>query len=359
MTEREISGSNVNLPGPLVVLDIGGTKIAGGIALASPACEAESSQQTHRMNQLTPLPAHPKIILERSTPTRAQRGSQHVLETVLNLATELIDTYQETCGDTPRGIGIASAGVVDENTGTIISATELIPGWASTKLGTFVAEATNLPCWVLNDVHAHALGEVTWGAAQEYESAVVLGVGTGIGGAVVTEGRVWSGAHSLAGHLGHMHHPLGEGFLCSCGREGHIEPVASGSGVATLYHRRLKAHHNESVDGVLEKATATYSGLDVQRLAEEGDEIALGAIADSACALGEVMGSLANTFDPEVFVLSGSMTKAGHMWWEPLRRGYASQAMNLVQNIPILHGTLGGQAPLLGAAANFWYRSEA
>ncbi|MCF2707051.1 ROK family protein [Arcanobacterium haemolyticum] len=325
-----------NLPGPLVVLDIGGTKIAGAIALPSTNGDA------------------PDIILEQSRPTNPSEGGEAVLATVIALATELVAHFRQDNDDDVVGVGIASAGVVDEDSGAITSATDLIPGWAGTELGARVSEALGLPTRVLNDVHAHALGEVTWGAAREASSAVVLGVGTGIGGAVVLHGRVLRGAHSIAGHLGHIHHSLGRGFLCSCGRDGHIEPVASGSGVATLYHRRLKdTTEGPAAPGTLEPGTTSYSGLDVQNAAEAGDTVALSAIEDSARALGEIMGSLANAIDPDVFVLSGSMTKTGPMWWEPLRDGFAASAMTPLAGTPILNGTLGGRAPLLGAAANF------
>ena len=213
-----------------------------------------------------------------------------------------------------------------------------MPGWAGTALGPALAEALGVPAFVLNDVHAHALGEMRFGAGAGLRNALVAAVGTGIGGAIVAEGKVLFGPRDLAGHVGHVGHRLGEGFACSCGRDGHIEPVASGTGVVRLYRSR-----GGSPD--------VNDGAELRRLADRGDAEARRAFSDAGAALGEVLGSLANCLDPEAIVLSGSLSGVGEYWWAPLRAGYRRQAMDPVRGVPLVPGTLGGDAPLLGALA--------
>ncbi len=384
---------------PVIVLDIGGTKIAGGIAfppscawdekdvgsaavaslepaavvvqkeaaVASPqeATDADAAGNAVAASSCDDDDTVPQLRFEHSRPTNPAAGGKAVLGEVIALARELADEFiREYPHWHLGGVGIASAGVVDEVHGVITSATDLIPAWAGTRLAEEVGRALDLDVCVLNDVHAHALGEARYGCARGKKSAVVLGVGTGIGGALITDGDILSGAHSIAGHLGHIHHRLGEDMECSCGRFGHIESVASGSGVGALYGRRLAslAQGQCEVEGDSpargEDLEREFSGLDVQLAAEAGCDVALGVIRDSAYALGQVMGSLANTVDPEIFVLSGSMTKTGEMWWEPLREGYASSAMDPLATTEILKGSLGGKAPLLGAYARFISRYD-
>jgi len=256
------------------------------------------------------------------------------VETALELAREVA----RKAGGPLAGVAAASAGVIDRATGTVASATDLMPGWVGTALGPALAEGLGVPAFVLNDVHAHALGEMRFGAGAGLRNALVAAVGTGIGGAIVAEGKVLFGPRDFAGHVGHVGHRLGEGFACSCGRDGHIEPVASGTGVVRLYRSR-----GGSPD--------VNDGAELRRLADRGDAEARRAFSDAGAALGEVLGSLANCLDPEAIVLSGSLSGVGEYWWAPLRAGYRRQAMDPVRGVPLVPGTLGGDAPLLGALA--------
>ena len=313
------------VPGTAILaLDIGGTKIAAGVVLLG----TDSAE----------------VLLPHSVPTNAVRGGAAVCNTVVDLALRVAREYRALPSASElAGIAVASAGVVDEETGSIISATELSPGWAGTALGAALEDALSLPSQILNDVHAHALGEVKMGAGAGVDSALVIAVGTGMGGAIVSGGEVLRGVHWVSGNLGHIHHSLARDFTCSCGRVGHIEAVASGSGITALYNARADEARLPHVDG----------GRALQELADGGNVLAQQTFVDSGRALGEVLGSLANATDPEVIILSGSMTRSGDAWWGAVHDGYRASAINPVLGTPIVHGTLAGDAPLLGAVANF------
>ena len=197
----------------IVAVDIGGTKIACGlVTLGGDAPVIEKVQKV---------------------PTEAMEGGAHVLATVLDQVKAAIERADEK----PVGVGISSAGVVNPRNGDITFANELMPGWGGTHLGAEVTAATGLPCRVLNDVHAHALGEARWGGGRDKKSCLVAAVGTGIGGAFVEHGKIMLGAHDEAGHIGHVCCPAAADVPCSCGATGHLEPIAAGPGIIREYVR--------------------------------------------------------------------------------------------------------------------------
>ena len=300
----------------LLALDIGGTKVGWGIVEVG---------QTY-------------TVVERgSIPTEASRGGADVAERICSLASSLKEAHPEA-----SGVAIASAGVVDPVEGKIVSATDIMPGWGGTPLGKLVAQCTGLPVRVLNDVHAHGLGEATLGAGRPYSSVLSIAVGTGIGGAFVEDGHVTFGSRGIAGHVGHIHHHFAPDMVCSCGRLGHIEAFCSGSGI-TAWYNSLRPQDAPEVDG----------GRALQELADAGDPLACACFSRSAYALGEATASLVNCVDPAAVIISGSMTRSGDIWWDGLNEGFSASAMTPVATTPILVGSLGGDAPLLGAVSFF------
>ncbi|WP_124055266.1 ROK family protein [Arcanobacterium ihumii] len=312
----------------LIALDIGGTKIGWGIVEIS---------------------VHSNLRISEcgSIPTLAQRGGADVAQRICALVSELVSQYPHS-----QGVAIASAGVVDPRTGVIVSATNTMPGWGSTELADLISKNVHLTVRVLNDVHAHGLGEARLGAGRDHNSTLSIAVGTGIGGALVNNGNVYYGSHFLAGHVGHIHHHFAQGQQCSCGRSGHIEAICSGSGITTWYNARLEEEHN--YDASWEGPVA--NGRELQERADAGAPLAKKCFVESGFALGEAIASLANSLDPAIIVLSGSMTRSGQLWWDAVRGGYDGCAMDGVANTPVVHGDLGDDAPLLGAALNFLRR---
>lgn len=300
---------------PMICLDIGGSSIGGAVVT---------------------LGESPEVHLRRSVPTGAQDGGRAVLDRAVSVARELQAEVPEVCG-----VGVASAGVIDPETGAVASATDLMPGWAGTALGAVLSEGLGLPLTtVLNDVHAHALGESRHGAGQGADSALVAAVGTGLGGAFIGTAGLVRGSGGLAGHIGHVQHAEAAGILCTCGRTGHLESITSGSGIEARYTARRGRDDPPAEDGAA-----------VSRLAAEGVGLASATLRTAGTALGEALGSLSNAWDPEVIVLTGSVTGAGETWWSALRAGYASTAMDPLRGRTLTRGTLGADAPLLGAAS--------
>lgn len=302
-----------------LTFDIGGTKIASAFVRLPEEGDA------------------PVVLLRDEIPTCAAEGGDAVRERLMEFSYQQLQLAGEH-GIVPRGIGIAAAGVPDSKTGEIISATDLLPGWKGQQIYQALHQVTDLPVYMVGDVVAHGLGEAQYGAGRTSRIMLSIGVGTGIGGAIIIGGQPFFGTHGMAGHAGHVASPLGVGVLCSCGTtQGHIEPVASGTGLATLYNMRT--------DG-----SQVHNGGEVAALANDGDETAISVIKDSAHTLGVCIGGMANLIDPDGIVVSGSVTKAGADWWSALRIGYRESALPLLRDVQLREGELGGGAPLIGAA---------
>ena len=164
-------------------VDIGGTKIASAI-LEYPASGGR-----------------PQVVYSAEVPTCAQEGGEAVYARIEGAIRAALEEKPEL---RVLGVGLGSAGVVDPKTGAIAYANAIMPGWSGIELGPRLREALNMPVEVIGDVQAHALGEAHWGAGRGHYSVLCLGIGTGIGGGYVEDGRAMRGFHGAAGHMGHI-----------------------------------------------------------------------------------------------------------------------------------------------------------
>lgn len=301
---------------PVICLDIGGTSIRAGVVNLGP---------------------EPTVRFRLRTDTLSQQGASAVLQRALDLVAEARKRVPEAAG-----VAVASAGVIGPGTGMVTSATDLIPGWAGTDVGDAVTRFLGLPCTVLNDVHAHGVGEFSFGRGVGCSSAVVVAVGTGLGGALFNAGELIRGPTGHAGHIGHIHHAEARSLPCSCGRSGHLESVASGSGMVLRYMELKRPQQPPAADAAA-----------VVELAHAGVQSAEQVVRTGGTALGESLGSLANSWDPECIILTGSVAGAGDLWWDALENGYRSTAMEELQGRPLVRGSLGDDAPLLGGALDY------
>ncbi|GAB3794619.1 ROK family protein [Humibacter antri] len=295
------------MAGPLALaIDIGGTKIAVGVV-------DEQGRLQVRGDVVTP----------------AMEGSESILSDALRLAVEL------TAESRIAAIGVGSAGVIDRN-GRVSSATGTLAAWAGADVAGAFRGAFGLPVRVVNDVHAHAVGEAVYGAGRAKATVLVVAAGTGVGGAIVTDGAPALGAHGAGGHLGHIPASAAAGLVCSCGRIGHLEAIAAGPAIHAAYQR---AGGHVSVGD----ARAVVARVDT-------DPIAAEAVHVAATALGSAIGGLVNTVDPDVVVVAGGLSGAGDFWWDALLAAARADAMPSLASVPIVPAELGPDAALAGAA---------
>lgn len=306
----------------IVAIDVGGTKIASALV-------------TFAEGEAPVVEGYGKI------PTEAKKGGKHVLEGVKSSCARVLALEG---GSQAVGIGVSTGGVVDPFTGDITFANDMMPGWGGTHLGAELEKEFGISARIMNDVHAHAFGEVRWGAGRGADSVFVCAVGTGISGAFVNGGKILLGAHGAATNIGHVSCTDAVGIPCSCGAEGHVEMVAAGPAILDRYLElggKATDEDGNAVDGAI-----------ISKLAEAGDEAAVAAETRSGHALGEALGNMVNMFDPDKVVLSGSVAKCGPVWHDALRSGWDGTVMPPQAKTPVVDGTLGDDAPLIGAAEN-------
>jgi glucokinase len=300
-----------------VGIDIGGTKVAGMRV-------AEDGS----------------VLDRRERPTPAEDVSATV-EAVTDLAGELAAAGGEA-------VGVGAAGMVDFASGTLRSAPNL--AWREIRLRDLVAERTGLPCVVDNDANVAAWGEYRFGAARGYRHALVVTVGTGIGGGIVADGELFRGEHGFAAEIGHFIVEPG-GPPCGCGNRGCWEQVASGRAL----DRAARAEVERDAGGRIAAlaAGAEPSGLHVSGAAGEGDPAAVAIFEVVGRRLGEGIAGLVNILDPEVVIVGGGVAEVGAVLLEPARRAFldAVEAPEHRPEVPILAAALGNDAGAIGAAA--------
>ncbi|CAI6066472.1 ROK family protein [Cohnella sp. JJ-181] len=302
-----------------VGVDVGGTKINAGVV------DAEGNV-LHRISLDTMA-------------GRADTG-ERVVAAVDRLMSETLGA------DAPwRGIGVGTAGQVDRVSGSIRSASDLIPGYAGTPLRELLQDRYRLPVRVDNDVNVLALTEQRLGAARGVRSFVCLALGTGVGGAVVADGALLHGAWGAAGELGHLCVDF-RGAPCVCGGRGCLELFASGTGIRDRMNERLAASGGAGRCADAREVFERWRG---------GDPAAAAIIGDAAAALGSAAASLIHAFNPELIVIGGGLAEAGEPLLAGIRAETAKRTMPaLMAGVRIEPAYRGNWSGMIGAALQVW-----
>ena len=298
----------------VVGLDIGGTKLAAAIV-------DRDGEVRSRLQVVSPAASGPEAVL-------ASAGS---------LVSRLIETSDER----PVALGVATAGVVDHRRGTIRSAVGTIAEWGGAPVRAALEQRTGLPTAVENDVNAIAIAEQRSGAARGARSVLVAAVGTGVGGAVVVDGRLWRGSTGSAGELGHIPvDVLGRSdwaARCSCGRAGHLEALTSGPAIARRYQLLVGSPRSVNLE-------------DVARAARTGKLAALTVVSEAGTVLGRALGGLANVIDPEVVVLAGGVLGLGEDFIAAVTAALRAETLPGPSGVAVVQSAFGSDAGIVGAA---------
>ncbi|UCF39741.1 MAG: ROK family protein [Gemmatimonadota bacterium] len=253
------------------------------------------------------------------------------------------------------GVGIGSPGPLDTKQGIVLMTPNL--GWRDFPLRDRVSEAVGLPATLDNDANCAIFGEWWRGGARGARVVVGLTIGTGIGGGIVLDGRVFHGASDIAGEIGHMSIDS-TGRRCKCGNYGCLEAYASGTAIAARAIEGLEAGQESGLPERVNGNLGTITAQVVYDAAHDGDEYALEVIQDTAHFLGTGVANLINIFNPEIVVICGGVTAAGERLFGPLRKEVARRAFKpAVEVCRIVPGTLPGTAGVHGAVAAFKVQS--
>jgi len=252
-----------------------------------------------------------------------------------------------TAPEQPAAISIAMAGLVDAGRGRVLVSPN-IPGFRDTPVVDDVRAHTGLPTFIENDASAAALGEARFGAGRGLRHLLHLTLGTGIGGGIVINGRLYRGANGLAGEIGHtILDPAGP--PCNCGSRGCVEAIVSG----TAFARRAAVLVESGRSPALAAITAgrAPTGVDLFLAAQQGDQVAEAEIRHGGHMLGLATGSAVNLLNPEAVTLSGGLLDIGEMLLAPMRDAMYSLPYGPASGTRILLSELGDMTGILGAAA--------
>ncbi len=245
-----------------------------------------------------------------------------------------------------KAIGIAAAGPSDPYEGIVREAPN-IPGWVNVPLRQSLEDQFKTPVALGNDANLAALGEWRYGAGQGHHDLVYLTISTGIGGGVITNDQLLLGAHGLAAELGHVTIQP-DGPLCSCGKRGHLEALASGPAMAHWVEQELK-NGRASVLAPGKDLTAKAIG----QAALKGDPLATAAIARSGAFIGEALADYLHIFNPSVVIIGGGVSQTGALLMDPMRAAMQKHVLSpyYLEDLKLTTAALGDDAGLVGALA--------
>ncbi|MDI6814723.1 MAG: ROK family protein, partial [Dehalococcoidales bacterium] len=264
---------------PVLAIDVGGTKIIAAI-----------------------ISNKGQVIAREYLPTLADEGPQQVINRIFSAIDHLL-SLRNLDPSQLHSISIAAAGAIDFERG-LVTLSPHLPGWNDIPLRDIVKERYEVNTFLMNDASAAALGEYHLGVGRGVNNLVLLTVGTGIGGGIIINGKLYSGPCGSAGEVGHMTIDV-NGPRCGCGNIGCLETLASGTAMAQEAIRRISQGERSSltkaVMGKIENITAEKVGV----AAQGGDPLALEVISKAATYLGVGMVNLVNIFNPEMIIVGG------------------------------------------------------
>jgi glucokinase len=307
---------------PLTVgIDIGGTKVLGGVVDSAGTVLAQE---------------------RRETPGRSVEA---VEDTVVDLVRLFAGRYDVAA------VGIGAAGFVDTTRSTVLFSPHL--AWRDEPLRQAVMDRVALPVVVDNDANAAALAETRFGAGAGHRYVLCITLGTGIGGALVLDNRVYRGANGMAGEFGHMR-VVPDGHRCQCGNRGCWEQYASGNALVRDAREFVvagspAAHRLRELGG---PDGAGLTGPLITEAARAGDPLATELLTDMGRWLGIGLANLAAAFDPGCILVGGGVSQAGDLLLAPTRDAFSRQLVGRGHRVepPVLGAALGPDAGFIGAA---------
>lgn len=283
------------------------------------------------------------IIEQVTTPTQANLGKDHLLDRIAETITGLVKNHEII------GIGMGLPGMVSKDQTTVNNPPNL-PGWTSVNAAEEISSRTNLPCKIENDANVAAIGSMHFGAGRQFESFIMITLGTGVGGGIIYERKLFKGTEGMAGELGHViidyHGPLSNS-------------VTRGTVEAYLGQRFLSRFASDLIsqnpsNELYKRFSSDFSKLepvDLTRSANDGNDLAIEILAKSGQRLGYAIINYVHMMDIRKFVVSGGVSKAGSFLFEPAREIIQRHMMEpFKKGFELVPEDLGNDSALLGAA---------
>ncbi len=307
-----------------VGIDLGGTNIAAGV-----------------------VDGDCKIIAKASIPTKCPRPAEEIMDDMINVTQMVLDKAGLKMSDL-SWIGVGAPGTINRDTGVVEYSNNI--RFDNVPMREYIGKKTGCKVYMANDADAAAYGEFVAGAAKGCNNAVAVTLGTGVGGGIVIDGKLYSGSNFAGAELGHTVIEV-DGRPCTCGRKGCFEAYASATALANLTREEMERNPDTimwQIAGSLDKVGGK-TAFDAMRKGDEaGKKVVDLYIKYLACGITNIV----NIFQPDVLCISGGISKEGETLTAPLRKLVEEErySKNSAKQTEIVTATLGNDAGIIGAA---------
>ncbi len=310
-------------------IDLGGTNIAAGV-----------------------VDEEYKIIAKAKTSTLRHRTAEEIANSMADVAREAVKEAELSLEDI-ESIGVGSPGTVDSDRGIIVYANNI--GFLNTPVGDMLFEKLGRPIYVENDANAAAYGEFVAGSAKNANSAVCITLGTGVGGGIIIDGKIYSGFNYAGAELGHTVIEV-DGAQCTCGRRGCFEAYSSATGLIRMTKEAMDAHPESKMHEMMGDHISGRLAFNAMRA---NDSAAAGVVEKYIKYLAAGITNVINIFQPEVLCIGGGVCNEGSALLDPLKKIISQEVYTRRsdKNTEIVIASLGNDAGIIGAA--FLGRSKA
>ena len=285
--------------------------------------------------------AEGEVLDKWEIPTRTQDGGENILPDVAASIEKKIKEKGIEKADI-AGIGVGAPGPIDAE-GTVHVAVNL--GWGEFNIPEKLGALTGLTVKAGNDANVAALGEMWKGGGQGHSNLVAVTLGTGVGGGIIVNGKMLTGATGSGGEIGHIHVCDDETESCGCGNHGCLEQYASATGITRLANRRLAADNTDSV-----LRNGPVNAKTVFDAVKAGDALAVEVAEEFGECLGKALAGIAGVVNPEIFVIGGGVSKAGQVVLDYIQKNYVKYVFVGSRDAIFALATLGNDAGIFGAA---------
>jgi glucokinase len=278
------------------------------------------------------------VLLNKNKIEKSYRIKTGKIKNKIDIIKKIISGIEKLGGDF-EAVGIGMAGMINHYNGEATFLTNL-GGISHFFIRDELEKIVKKPVHIENDVNVALFGESRLGAMKGYKHGILIAVGTGIGGAIMLSGKLYTGRDGFAGEFGHIT-AKGNGLKCGCGKRGCLETTSSGSGIERYVKNRLKARKT-----CIDKISAERIIL----CAESGDALALEAVENASYYLARISGDLINVFNPEIVVYGGGVAESTFMYRRVVNKIPQFALPELFKNVIITRGALKNNAGAIGAA---------
>lgn len=290
-----------------------------------------------------------KMLSRDHSITPAREGREAVIGSILEAVHRASEQACVAVSDL-TAIGVGAPGLVNPDAGTVLTSPHLA-GWRDVPLRDIMQERLGKKTFLINDANAAALGELCFGAARRARDFIYVTLSTGIGGGIVIDGKIYSGAIGTAGEVGHMTID-DDGPICACGNRGCWEMLASGTALAREARHRIREGARTAILGYAEGDAEKVTAQVIHSAAKQGDSLAKELIARTGYYVGVGLANLVNIFNPELIVIGGGLSNIGDMMFEPAFKVARERAYkDAFQAVRFASAELGRDSGVLGAAA--------